>query len=223
MRASAPAPLPRYSTGEEIANSLSHGLGIVLAIAGLAVLTAFATRHGGAAEVTASAIFGAALVLCYTTSTLYHAVPIERVRPVLRALDHSAIFVLIAGTYTPFMLLSLGGTTGSLMLALIWTLAVAGVAARLLLRGRRHGFVVGCYVAMGWAVLLVIVPLVRQLPARGVALLVAGGLAYTLGVWFYQWKSLRYSHAVWHGFVLAGSALHFFAVLLDVIPGPATR
>jgi hemolysin III len=216
-----PAPLPQYSRAEEIANSLTHGVGIVLAIAGLAVLTAFAALYGGAAHITASAIFGAALVLCYTTSTLYHAIPIERVRPILRALDHSAIFVLIAGTYTPFMLLSLGGTTGWLMLALIWSLAVAGVVARLLLRGRRHGLVVACYVAMGWAVLLVIVPLVRQLPTRGVALLVAGGVAYTLGVVFYKWKSLRFSHAVWHGFVLAGSALHFFAVLLDVLPDAA--
>jgi hemolysin III len=214
-----PLPLlPRYTFREELANSLTHGVGIVLAIAGLAVLTAFAAMHGGTAEVVASAVFGATLILCYTTSTLYHAIPIERIRHVLRALDHSAIFLLIAGTYTPFMLLSLGGTLGWSMLALVWTLAVAGVVARLWLNGRRHGLVVGLYVAMGWAVVLAMKPLVAALGSGGVTLLAAGGVSYTLGVVFYKWRSLPYSHAIWHLFVLAGSALHFFAVLFYVLP-----
>ena len=209
-----PALLPRYTVREELANSLTHGVGIVLAIAGLAVLTAFAALHGGAAEVVASAVFGATLVLCYTTSTLYHAIPIDRARHVLRALDHSAIFLLIAGTYTPFMLLSLGGVLGWGMLALIWTLAVAGVVARLWLNGRRHGWVVGLYVAMGWVVVFAVGPLVERMPAAGLALLVAGGLSYTLGaVVFLLDHRVRYAHFVWHLFVLGGSVCHFFAAL----------
>ena len=213
--------LPRYTLGEEIANAVTHGLGIVLAIAGLAVLSAFAALHGDAAHVVGSAVFGAALVACYTTSTLYHAIPLQRVRQLLRALDHSAIFLLIAGTYTPFMLVSLGGALGWTMLAVIWALAAAGIAARLALKGRLHNLVVACYVAMGWIVVFVVRPLVAGLPSGGLALLAAGGLAYTLGVIFYKWRSLPYNHAVWHGFVLAGSALHFFAVLLYVVPRPA--
>jgi hemolysin III len=213
--------LPRYTLGEEIANAVTHGLGIVLAIAGLAVLSAFAALRGNAAHVVGSAMFGAALVACYTTSTLYHAIRLQRVRQVLRALDHSAIFLLIAGTYTPFMLVSVGGALGWAMLAVIWTLAAAGIAARLVLKGRRHNLVVACYVAMGWIVVFVFKPLVASLPAGGLALLLAGGVAYTAGVIFYKWRSLPYSHAVWHGFVLAGSTLHFFAVLLNVVPRPA--
>ena len=215
------AALPRYSLGEEIANAVTHGLGILLAIAGLAVLSAFAALRGHAGHVIAAAVFGSALVACYTTSTLYHAIPLPRVRQLLRALDHSAIFLLIAGTYTPFMLVSLGGALGWTMLAVIWSLAAAGIAARLALKGRRHNLVVACYVAMGWIVVLVARPLFASLPAGGLALLAAGGIAYTVGVIFYKWRSLPYSHAVWHGFVLAGSALHFFAVLFYVVPGAA--
>ncbi len=212
--------LPRYSLGEEIANAVTHGLGVLLAIAGLSVLSAFAAVNGDAAHVVASVVFGSALVLCYTTSTLYHAIALQRARHFLRALDHSAIFLLIAGTYTPFMLVSLGGTLGWAMLAVVWTLAAAGIGARLALRGRRHNVVVACYVAMGWIVVFAIKPLVASLPAGGLALLLAGGLAYTFGVIFYKWRSLPYNHAVWHGFVLAGSALHFFAVLFYVVPWP---
>lgn len=214
------AALPQYTLGEEIANSLTHGLGIVLAIAGLAVLCAYAAINGTVTTVVACAIFGATLILCYTSSTLYHAIPMARVRQTLRALDHSAIFLLIAGTYTPFMLLTLGGTTGWLMLALIWSLALTGIVARLVLKGRKHNLVVACYVAMGWAAVLVLKPLVQELAGAGVALLFGGGMAYTVGVIFYKWRSLPYSHAVWHGFVLLGSALHFFAILFYVLPWP---
>lgn len=213
---------PRYTLGEEIANGITHGIGVVLAIAALAVLTAFAALRGTPLHVAACAIFGAAMILLYTTSTLYHSIQIERVKTVLRALDHSAIFVLIAGTYTPFMLISLRGPVGWSFLALIWTLAVAGIVLRMWLRGRLHGLIVGIYLAMGWAAVAIIVPLLDALAAGGLILLAAGGLAYTLGVPFYKWRSLRYHHAIWHGFVLLGSALHFFAVLFYVIPPPGT-
>jgi hemolysin III len=222
--ASNPSPaaaLPRYSPGEEIANAATHGAGIVLAIAGLAVLTSFAAKYGGAAHVVGAAVFGGALVLCFTTSTLYHAVRPERIRQVLRALDHSAIFVLIAGTYTPFMLSTLGGVLGWVMLAVLWGVAAIGIAARVLLKGRRHNLVIACYLAMGWSVIFVIKPVIANLQAGGLALLVAGGLAYTVGVVFYKWRSLPYSHAVWHGFVLLGGALHYFAVQLYVVPPSA--
>lgn len=213
--------LPRYSLGEQIANSVTHGIGVVLSIAGLAVLAAFATLHGSAWHIVASAIFGAALILCFTTSTLYHAIPLEKVRDTLRALDHSAIFLLIAGTYTPFLLVSLRGTLGWVMFALIWTLAVAGILARLLLKGKRHGLMIACYLAMGWATVFVIRPLTISIGSGGLKLLVAGGLAYTIGVIFYAFRRIPYGHAIWHLFVLAGAAFHFFAVLFYVIPWPA--
>lgn len=218
----APVPLPRYSLGEEIANSLTHGIGVVLAIAGLSILTAFSALRGSAGHIAATAVFGSTLILCFTTSTLYHAIPIENARRFLRALDHSAIFLLIAGTYTPFLLISLGDMASLVMLGAIWFLAVVGIVARLILRGRRHNLVIACYLAMGWASAFVIKPLFDSLERGGLALLVAGGLAYTIGVIFYKWRRLPYSHAIWHGFVLTGSAMHFLAVLFYVIPGRGT-
>lgn len=215
---SHPQALPRYTLGEEIANSITHGAGILLAIAGLAVMTAFATLNGNAWHIVASSVFGAALILCYTTSTLYHSIQIERVKHVLRALDHSAIFLLIAGTYTPFTLVSLRGPWGWSLFGVVWGLAVAGIALRLLLNGRRHGIIVGLYIAMGWVMVIAARPLIENVAPGGVLLLAAGGVAYTVGVPFYKWRSLPYHHAIWHGFVLLGSLLHFFAVLFYVIP-----
>jgi hemolysin III len=214
--------LPQYSIREEIANAITHGFGIVFAIVALAVMTAFAALHGNAFHVISCAIFGAAMVLCYTASTLYHGIPIAKAKQVLRALDHSAIFLLIAGTYTPFMLVNLRGPWGWSLLAVIWSLAVAGIVLRLVWRGRRHGVVVALYVAMGWAVVVAAQPMLERVAPGGLALLAAGGLAYTGGVVFYKWRRLPYNHAIWHGFVLLGSALHFFAVLFYVIPWPQT-
>ena len=189
MSARAPAELPRYSLGEEIANAVTHGVGALLAIAGLAVLCAFAAVYGETRHLLACIVFGVAMIACFTTSTLYHAIPIESARRVLRALDHSAIFLLIAG-----------------------------IVARLLLKGRHHNLFVAGYLAMGGSAFFVIKPLIESLPAAGLALLLGGGATYAVGVIFYKWRRLPYSHAVWHGFVLAGCALHFFTVLLYVIP-----
>jgi hemolysin III len=213
----APAS-PRYTLGEEIANSITHGAGIILAIAGLAVMTAFSALKGNAWHVVACSIYGATLILCYTTSTLYHSVQHERVKLILRALDHSAIFLLIAGTYTPFTLVSLRGPWGWSLFGVIWGLAVTGIILRLLLKGRLHGLLVGIYVAMGWAVVVAAKPMIDSVPLPGLILVAAGGIAYTAGIIFYKWRRLPYSHAIWHGFVLLGSALHFFAVLFYVIP-----
>jgi hemolysin III len=211
---------PSYSAAEEVANSVTHGIGIVLSIVGLAVLTAFAARQGDAWHVVGCSIFGAALILNYTASTLYHSIQVERFKGALRALDHSAIFLLIAGTYTPFMLVNLRGPWGWSLLAGVWAIAVLGIALRLLLKGRWHGLVVSLYIAMGWAVVGAVQPMLRHVAAGGLILLAAGGLAYTVGVIFYKWKRLPYHHAIWHVFVLLGSALHFFAVLFYVIPWP---
>lgn len=210
--------IPRYSFGEEVANSVTHGIGIVLAIAGLAVLTAFSARNGNAWHVVASAIFGATLILCFTASTLYHAVTQESIKRTLRVFDHSAVFLLIAGTYTPFMLIGLPGAWGGTILATVWALAIAGVALKFLLRGRLHGLIVALYLGMGWLVVVATKPLLENIGTGGMAFLAGGGLAYTVGVIFYKWRRLPYSHAIWHGFVLLGGGLHYFGVLFYLIP-----
>ncbi len=204
----------RPGRGEEIANWLTHGLGAVLAVAGLVVLVLSASRNGTAGAVVGCTVFGVALVVLYASSTLYHAVGHERTRAkaVLRALDHSAIFLLIAGTYTPFTLVSLQGPWGWSLFAVVWGLAVAGIALRLALRRRPTALFVALYLAMGWCVVVAAKPLLAAVAPGGIALLVAGGLAYSVGVVFYVWKR-PYHHAVWHAFVLAGSAFHYAAVL----------
>jgi hemolysin III len=210
---------PRYTFGEEIANSVIHGIGIVLAIAGLAVLTAFASLRGNVFHVVGCSVFGTTLILLYTASTLYHSIPSAGSKAVLQALDHSAIFLLIAGTYTPFSLVNLRGPWGWSLLGVIWTLAILGIAVRVT-RGRRStSMAVGFYIAMGWTVLAAIKPLVAHVAPGGVLLLVLGGLSYTGGAAFYLWRRLPYHHAIWHAFVLLGSIFHFFAILFYVIPG----
>ena len=217
-KGTTPVELPRYSTGEEIANAVTHGIGALLAIAGLAVLCAFATAHGELKHLLVSIVFGTAMIICFTTSTLYHAIPLERARRVLRALDHAAIFLLIAGTFTPILLIKVGGWAGWTMLSFVWLVAVAGIIARLALKGRYHNLFVAGYLALGGSAFFVIQPLIESLPTGGLALLLGGGATYAIGVIFYKWRRLPYSHAVWHGFVLAGCALHFFTVLLYIIP-----
>ncbi len=211
-------PSSRYTLGEEIANSVIHGVGIVLGIAGLGVLTAFASLYGDAWHIVGCSVFGAALILLYTASTLYHSIPLPRVKAVLRTLDHSAIFVLIAGTYTPFLLVNLRGPWGWSLFGVIWGLALVGIVLRIV-RGRRSTLLsVGLYVGMGWAVVAAIEPMLNSVAPGGLLLLLLGGLAYTLGIVFYAWKRLPYHHAIWHVFVLAGSISHFFAILFYVIP-----
>jgi hemolysin III len=208
----------RPSRSEEVANSVTHAAGAVLAVGGLVVLTLSAARHGTARSIVGCVAFGAALVFLYSASTLYHSVGSGRTRAkaVLRVLDHSAIFLLIAGTYTPFTLVSLRGPWGWSLFGVVWSLALAGISLRLLLRRRPAGLFVGLYLAMGWCVVVAAKPLLAALVPGGIALLAAGGVAYSVGIVFYVWRSLPYGHAIWHGFVLAGSAFHFAAVLLYV-------
>ena len=174
----------RYSPREEVANSLIHGLGIVLSIVGLAVLVGFASARGEPRDLVAGSIFGATLILLYTTSTLYHGIPIPRVRPLLRKLDHIAIFLLIAGTYTPFTLAAIGGTLGWTLFGLIWGLAALGIVFELTFLRRYTWLAVGLYLLMGWAGLIAIKPLAAAMASEGLVLLLLGGAAYTFGVLF---------------------------------------
>ncbi len=208
----------RYTFGEEIANSVTHGLGIVLSIAGLGVLTACASVFGDAWHIVSCSIFGATLIVLYTASTLYHSIQHPRSKPVLRTLDHAAIFLLIAGTYTPFTLVNLRGIWGWSLFGAIWGLAILGVAIQFTALRRLVALSIFLYVSMGWAVVIAIKPMMDSVPTGGLILLLAGGLAYTLGIVFYLWRRAPYTHAIWHVFVLAGSAFHFFAVLFYVIP-----
>jgi hemolysin III len=200
--------------GEELANALSHGAGFILAVAAIPVLVVNALRHGSAADVVGGAVFGATMALLYLASTAYHLVPADRkAKAWLRRLDHSAIYLLIAGTYTPFTLGVLGGPWGWSLFGVVWGLAAAGVALKLAAGVRWPRISTFVYVAMGWLVLIAIRPLLEHVPATGIALLVAGGVAYTAGVAFYAAPRMRFAHLVWHLFVLAGTTLHFFAVL----------
>jgi hemolysin III len=206
----------RYSVGEEVANSLTHGLGWLLSIGGLATLVTFAAITGGALRVVSCAVFGSTLVLLYAASTLYHALPSDRAKHIFRVLDHSSIFLLIAGTYTPLSLVAVGGPWGWSLFGSIWFLALVGVLLNTIAHGRWRWLSIILYVGMGWLVVIAIRPLVASVSTGVLVLIVAGGLAYTLGLVFYGWRRLPYGHAVWHVFVLAGSVLHYLAVFLEV-------
>ncbi len=219
MPAPSSTSVARYSFGDERASSVIHDIGIVLSIAGLATLVAFAALHGSAFTVVACTVFGSSLVLLYTASTLYHLITVAAANPVLRAFDHIAIYVLIAGTYTPFTLIALPGAWGWGLFAAVWMLALMGSALELGLFKRYRRLAVLLYVSMGWIGMMGFEPLSEHLHAGGIALLIGGGLAYTLGVPFYLWRRPPYHHTLWHLFVLTGSVLHFLAVLLYVIPG----
>ncbi len=201
------------SLGEEIANSVSHGVALLAAIAAVPFLIA-AARHFGVANVVGASVFAATMVLLYLTSTLYHALPVGRVKRVILKLDHGAIYIFIAGSYTPFALGALAGPWGWTLFGLVWSIAIIGVTLKAFDRLSHPWLSTGLYLIMGWLVLIAAVPLVERVPLPGVALLVAGGLAYTVGVVFFMLDSrLRYAHAVWHGFVVVGTGCHFFAVL----------
>jgi len=208
----------RYTTGEEIANGVTHGIGAVLAIAGLIFLVYYSVAYGTVWHIVSCAIYGTTLVLLYTISTLYHSVPSPRFKSVMRILDHSAIFLLIAGTYTPFTLVSLRGPWGWSLLGIIWGAAILGILFQTALQKSWVAFTVALYILMGWVVVLAAKPLLEVIPTEGFMLLLYGGLAYTLGTAFYIWKQMRFHHAIWHVFVLAGSIFHFFAVFYYVIP-----
>ena len=213
--------IPRYSLREDFANSIIHGAGIILSIIGMCVLIGFASIYGNAWHVVSCTIYGSTLVFLYTASTLYHSIQLAKAKKVLRALDHSTIFLLIAGTYTPFTLVNLRGPWGWSLFGVIWALAVIGILFETTMLRKGAIVSVAFYVAMGWVVVVAIKPMLSLVDTGGLVLLLLGGVAYTTGVVFYLWRQMPYNHAIWHVFVLAGSTLHFFAILLYVIPiGP---
>ena len=220
MRKPLPEPVAVYkvfSLREEIAHAVSHGVGILLSIIALTVLVAVSFRDGGVRHVVGSAVFGSTLLVLYVTSTLYHSITHPRIKPVLRKLDHTAIYLLIAGTYTPLTLVTLHGPWGWGILTANWTLALLGIV-HAWSPWRHHRAVAHVlYILMGWLILIAVVPLSRALQVGGLVLLVLGGLTYTSGLAFYAWRRLPYNHLVWHLFVLTGSVLHFFAILLYVV------
>ena len=201
---------------EEQASALTHGVGALAALAGGAVMVALAALHGDGWQLAAAIVFSISLLLLYIGSTLYHAIQRPRAKSALKVFDHCAIYLLIAGTYTPFTLVGLRGDVGRSLFIAIWSLAAAGIVFKLFFTGRFKLLSTGVYVAMGWLVLLAIKPVWAALDAWTFGWLFAGGAAYTLGTVFYHRPSMRYSHAVWHLFVVAGSVCHYIAVLAQV-------
>jgi len=211
------AKTKHYTLAEEIANSLTHGVGAVLSAGFMAVLVYNAWHIGDPWRVAAAVIFGLSLVFMYLASTLYHAVPVPSLKHLFRTLDHCAIYILIAGTYTPFLLVSMRGTLGWTLFCLVWGLAVLGCAWKAFFVGRWDKLSTLLYVGMGWIVLVALKPAIVAVPPGAALLMLFGGLAYTGGVVFYVWDRLPFNHAVWHSFVLTGSALHAATVLAYVI------
>ena len=211
-------PLKRYTVGEEVFNSVSHGVGALLAVVGASVIVTLAACFGDVLAVMSSIIYGISLVILYTMSTLYHAFPFDKVKKVFRVFDHASIFILIAGTYTPCCLIGLyGNVKGIWVTAVVWTCAVAGIVMNAISLEKTEKFSLILYVIMGWAIVFVIRDVVRALWGPGFWLLLSGGLAYTGGIVFYKMK-FKYMHSIWHLFVLAGSVLHYLCIVMYVLP-----
>ena len=211
-----------YSIREEIAHGVSHGIGVLMSVVGLAVLIVYSSRYGDAWHIISSIIYGLTLIALYTSSTLYHSVTVPELKRILQRLDHAAIFLLIAGTYTPFTLVNLRGGWGWTLFGMVWSIAIAGTIMELVVKKRYRRISIGLYLGLGWLVMIAIEPMLDNVEPGGLILLLIGGLFYSLGVVFYVWKMLLYHHVIWHLFVLAGSATHFFAVFFYVIPGSST-
>lgn len=203
-----------YSVVEEWLNSLSHGIGLVAAIIGLVFLL---YRAENSLSVAVAVIYGSTLILMFLSSTLYHAISHHQTKGWLKLFDHSAIYLLIAGTYTPLLLVAIGGTLGVTMTAIIWLLALGGVAFKLVAQHRFPKVSVMTYLLMGWIALGLIYPLYLALPKAGLWLLVAGGLSFSIGVCFYVAKRVKYTHAIWHMFVIGGCACHYFSIYYYVV------
>ena len=214
MRIFPAGPEREQSQAEEIANSISHGIGLVVALVGTPYLIVQAARHGDAGFIVGASVFSATVILLYVASTLYHALPIGRAKRVFRVIEHSAIFLLIAGTYTPFTLGVLHGAWGWTLFGVVWGLAAIGVALKAFEKASHPILSTGLYLLMGWVVVIALDPLLARVPTAGLLWLIAGGLSYTAGVAFFATDSrLQYGHFVWHLFVMAGTVCHYFAVL----------
>ena len=206
-----------HSRQEELANALTHGLGALASMAGGSVLISLAAVHGDLWQLVSAAVYSISLVLLYSASTLYHAARHQVAKARLRVLDHAAIYILIAGTYTPFTLVGLRGGWGWTLFGVIWVLAIAGVVFKLFATGRFPRLSTAIYLAMGWLALIAIGPLVQALPRSALLWLLAGGISYTVGTAFFHSRRVPFSHAIWHLFVVAGSICHFVAVATQVV------
>jgi hemolysin III len=216
------AEIERYTPSEEIANGVTHGVGLAASVAGaVALVVLTATGGGDVWHVVGSGVYGTALVSLYAASTLYHLSRRPGRKRVLRVLDHCAIYLLIAGTYTPFTLVGLRGGWGWTLFGLVWALAVAGIVFKVFFTGRLDALSTAVYVLMGWLAVVAVKPMVEMLPVGTLLWLLAGGVVYTMGTVFYHNRRVPYSHAVWHVFVIAGSICHYLAVSHHVLPSPA--
>ncbi|MBB6085597.1 PAQR family membrane homeostasis protein TrhA [Wenzhouxiangella marina] len=202
---------------EEIANALTHGIGVILSIGGGAVLITLASVYAGAREIVSAAVFSAALVLLYTASTLYHAVRHPRLKSHLKVLDHCAIFLMIAATYTPFTVAAIRGGWGWSLFGVVWGLAVFGIVFKVFFTGRFKALSTATYIGMGWLIVVAFAPLSQALTPTALTLLILGGVFFTAGTIFYHFERIPYSHAIWHLFVLAGSICHFGAVTAQLL------
>ena len=202
-----------YSLGEEIFNSVSHGIGGLLSIAGSVVLIVFCALYADAWAVVSASIYGASLIILYTMSTLYHAITNNKAKNFFRIMDHDTIFFLIAGTYTPFTLVTLRGPVGWVLFGIVWGAAIIGIVLNSINLERFRKPSVICYILMGWAIIFAIKPMINALPSVSLIFLLTGGIFYTVGIIFYALKKVKWFHSVWHLFTISGSVFHFFSIL----------
>lgn len=210
--------LRTYSFKEELWSSIIHGAGIIFSIAGLVILVVLSAMANNIWAIVSTAVFGISMIVLYTASTLYHAISNQELKKKLKKFDHISIYYLIAGTYTPFLLVTMRETLGWIVFGIIWGLALLGTVLKLISSGNGTKlWSISLYLVMGWMIVAASNELFSELPPKGLTFLVLGGLFYTFGVVFYIWKSREYTHAIWHGFVLAGTIMHFFAVLYSCV------
>lgn len=211
----------QYSRGEDLLSCTFHALGILLSIAGTVLLIVFSALYSNAWAIVSSSIFGASMITLYSASTLYHFSTSENAKKHLKKFDHIAIYYLIAGTYTPFMLVNVRGVTGWTIFGIVWALAILGTVLKLKTKGSgTKAWSISLYMGMGWLSIFALKSMWETMPVTGFTFLVLGGVLYSLGVIFYVWKSKKYTHAIWHLFVLAGTIMHFFAVLYGSVLPP---
>ena len=213
-----PKPNDSQSFREEIANSVIHGIGLALGVAALSILVVFACKRGTSWHIVSCSIYGSTLVLLYLSSTLYHSFQNPKAKKIFKRIDHCSIYLLIAGTYTPFTLVNLRGSWGWTLFGIIWGLAVFGILFKIFHTGKFRFVSTLVYLAMGWLIIIAIKPLFSSMSLTGFLWLLAGGLSYSFGVIFYAFDRISFFHAIWHLFVLGGSVCHFFAVLYHVLP-----
>lgn len=206
-----------YTKGEEIANAVTHGIGTLLAISALVLLIVFSARYGNAWNVVSYAIYGTCLVLLYLFSTLYHSIPNKKAKTVLRIFDHASIYILIAGTYTPFALTILRNHGGWIIFGVVWGAAIIGITIKVFFTGKFEVISTIMYVVMGWLIVFYLRTIIRYLPTTGLVLLVVGGIVYTLGSVLFLFDKISYNHAIWHLFVIGGSTCHFLCILLYLL------